>query len=133
MFVDKGYKVDGEDGETMNLGYIELPIMAAYRLSIGSGMNLVFNAGPYFGYGVAGTKIATGISSNGDIEKENPFKNELNAFEFGLGAGVKLEVEKFTVGIDYETGLTNINQSAKTGTTPTNHNYTFGVNFGYKF
>jgi hypothetical protein len=128
MFVDKGYKIDGDGGKTINLGYIELPIMAAYRLGIGSGMNLVFNAGPYLGYGIAGTKVA------GENDEEvSPFKNEFKRFEFGLGAGVKLEVEKFTVGIDYETGLTNMNQSVSEGSTPKNHNYTFGVNFGYKF
>lgn len=129
MFVDKGSKYDyAGESKTYNNCYVELPIMAAYRLGIGSGMNLVFNAGPYFGFGITGTKVEADNNTT-----EDPFKNELNRFEFGLGAGVKLEVEKFSVGIDYETGLTNINQKHDGEETNTNHNYTFGVNFGYKF
>lgn len=118
MFVDKGYK--GGD-QTVNTNYLELPIMAAYRIGVGSNMNLVFNAGPYMALGLFGTKV----DGKDAFDKEG---GNLNRFDAGFGAGIKLEVEKFVVGVDYTNGLfTKLSKNWKA------NNYTFGVNFGYKF
>ena len=112
MYANKGWKGD----ETYNLSYIQIPIMAAYKFGLTDNMNMTVNAGPYFAYGISGTNDA--FNSDGlDLEK----------FDCGLGAGVKVDINNFLVGIDMEYGLTKIIKDVKA------YNISYGVTLGYKF
>lgn len=113
LFNSKGYKIDG--GKTINADYLELPIMAGYRVAAGDKMNVVFNAGPYIACGVAGTK--------------NVFKDEgyrFKRFDCGVGAAVKYEISSFVIGADFSYGITKAIKDTKA------HNITYGITLGYK-
>lgn len=100
---------------TINQMYLQLPIMAAYKLEVVPGTKIVFNAGPYLAYGLGGkskTKWSTN-SSIVDLDYENEEYDtfddgNLKKFDFGLGAGVGVEFGQIVVGLNYELGLTNI-------------------------
>lgn len=117
----KGAKYDGYSDEkaedeadktNIDLTYLQIPVMAAYRFSLSDRLNMTLKAGPYFAYALSG-------KLKGDGESNNIFKNEVwkegneeyeskgNRFDAGLIAGVDFEYHRFVVGIEYEYGLTN--------------------------
>lgn len=90
--------------------------MAAYKFGLTDNMNMIVNAGPYFAYGIAGTNDAF-KSDGGNLEK----------FDCGLGAGVKVDFSNFLVGVDMEYALIKIIKDVKA------YNITYGLTLGYKF
>lgn len=129
--------------QTINANYLELPIMAAYRISLPS-TNVVLNAGPYLAYGLNGKyKFEAGEEEM----KTNIFgKDALKRFDCGLGVGVAFEFGKFIAGIDANFGLANIAPSGKDNDQPNMevadvefdkdskiHNIAAHITIGYKF
>ncbi|MCL1608397.1 MULTISPECIES: porin family protein [Mediterranea] len=129
--------------QTINANYLELPIMAAYRISLPS-TNVVLNAGPYLAYGLNGKyKFEAGEEKT----KINTFgKDALKRFDCGLGVGVAFEFGKFIAGIDANFGLANIAPSGKDNDQPNMevadvefdkdskiHNIAAHITIGYKF
>lgn len=129
--------------QTINANYLELPIMAAYRISLPS-TNVVLNAGPYLAYGLNGKyKFEAGEEEM----KINTFgKDALKRFDCGLGVGVAFEFGKFIAGIDANFGLANIAPSGKDNDQPNMevadvefdkdskiHNIAAHITIGYKF
>ena len=128
---------------TLNAYYLELPVMAAYRISLPS-TNVVLNAGPYLAYGLNGKyKIEAGEEEM----KTNIFgKDAFKRFDCGLGVGVAFEFGKFIAGIDANFGLANIAPSGKDNDQPNMevadvkfdkdskiHNIAAHITIGYKF
>lgn len=143
MLTTKGAKTEDsftEDGasvkleETYNPMYLELPIMAAARFAISDNMNIVISAGPYLAYGIGGKyKVKGSASYEGEsaseTEKTDIFGDDgFNRFDFGLGVGAALEINKFFVGLNGEFGLTKLVDGDGA---PKNTNFSIGV--GYKF
>ncbi|WP_294545827.1 porin family protein [uncultured Bacteroides sp.] len=156
MFTTKGAKSEESESEqgitvkgkeTYNPLYLELPIMAAVRFAVSDNMNVVVSAGPYLAYGIGG-KYKMEYSISGDLQGLDPedifdyagiepkeeydiFKKDgmdAKKFDFGLGVGVALEINKFFVGLNGEFGLTKLSDGDKA---PKNTNFSIGV--GYKF
>ena len=128
---------------TLNACYLELPVMAAYRISLPS-TNVVLNAGPYLAYGLNGKyKFEAGEEEM----KTNIFgKDAFKRFDCGLGVGVAFEFGKFIAGIDANFGLANIAPSGKDNDQPNMevadvkfdkgtkiHNIAAHITVGYKF
>ena len=115
----KGVKAeDKEDSElkmTYNLSYLEIPILASYRIAISDNTKWHINAGPYFAYGIGG-KVK--YEYDGDSEKYDAFgksdedkeKGDLKRFDFGLSFGTGVSFDKFYVGLKYDLGLSNIGE-----------------------
>lgn len=124
----KGAKQSLEgDKVTMNLLYLQLPVHFGYKLQVAEATKLVFHAGPYVGFGVAGKSSAT---VDGEKVKEDSFGDEgFKRFDFGLGLGVGAEFGKIGVGLGYDFGLLNIIDA--NGASVKNGN--FYVSVGYKF
>lgn len=128
---------------TINANYLELPIMAAYRISLPS-TNVVLNAGPYLAYGLNGKYK---FESDEEKTKTNTFgKDAFKRFDCGLGVGVAFEFGKFIAGIDANFGLANIAPSGKDNDQPNMevadmefdkdpkiHNMAAHITIGYKF
>ena len=139
-------KADEADKTNIDLTYLQIPVMAAYRFSLSDRLNMTLKAGPYFAYALSG-KI------KGDEEPIDIFKNEVeeynnkryerkgNRFDAGLIAGVDFEYHRFVVGIEYEYGLTNFYEfhssytegSTKYDTKETIKNSAAYITVGYKF
>ncbi len=125
-FTTKGAKVEGRivnsdtmfDGKiTVNQSYLQLPVYAAYKIEVVPGTKIVFNAGPYFAYGVGGkTKVSGDVAIFDQIGtgggKVDTYGTDgfLKRFDFGLGAGVGAEFGNVVATIRYELGLTNLGE-----------------------
>lgn len=122
-FVAKGFKSDNVDG-AVNMSYIEIPIVAAYKFDIADGMKLVIKAGPYAAYGIFGSDLEF---KNG--KKINIFDKDdgIKRFDAGALGGIGLEFEQFTIGAEYSRGFIKLDSNY------TQYNQAFGLVFGYKF
>jgi opacity protein-like surface antigen len=110
------FKVEDYKSST-NLTYIQVPINAMYKLGVGN-LNILFQAGPYLGYAIAGKykweedgkKESEKIEFGSDEEK-----HDMKAFDFGLGLGAGVELMKsLQIGLGYNIGLANLSNAEKT-------------------
>lgn len=122
-FANKGFKSDVVDGN-ISMSYLQIPIHAAYKFPVSDNLKLTVKAGPYVAYGLFGS----------DIEwygggKTNVFDSDggFNRFDAGVNAGVSVDFDSFTVGVEYSRGLTQLDSDLK------QYNQAFGLVFGYKF
>lgn len=105
-----------------NLGYLQLPIHAGYKMSIADDTRLVLHAGPYLAYALS-AKTKAGSEKTDIIDG-------INRFDAGLGIGAKVELGKISVGLGVDYGLTTVNKDTKNGK---NRNMNAGLSVGYKF
>jgi len=101
--------------ETLDIFYIQVPIVAAYRINLNDSWNITLKAGPYFAYGLSGKMKGKysgeyeNLSYSEDIFKdygEGKDKIEAgNRFDAGLDFGVDFEYHRFVFGAEYELGL----------------------------
>ena len=120
MLSNKSVKIGGIDG-TINRYFIEVPVLAAYKIALNDNMKLIINAGPYAGYGVFGSDIEWDGG-----ETTNVF-DDCDRFEAGLQAGVKVAFGIFEVGAEYTRAFTKCSSDYK------QYTQGFGLTFGYKF
>jgi len=125
----KGFKVDDVDASA-NLMYLQLPVHVGYKLPVTEGTNIVFRAGPYLAYGIAGkTKVVN--PEDGKKYKENSFGDDgFKRFDFGLGFGVGAEFGKINAGVGCDFGLVNIADTDGNGKV---RNMNVSISVGYKF
>lgn len=121
--VAKGFKSDNVDG-AVNMTYIEVPIVAAYKFDIADGMKLVIKAGPYVAYGLFGSDLKFNNGKKINVfDKDDGFKR----FDAGVLGGIGIELEQFTIGAEYSRGFVKLDSHYK------QYNQAFGLVFGYKF
>ena len=120
-FTMKGAKSKGtimQDGisisgtEKCNPMYLQVPVHIGYKLPLIGDTNVIFHAGPYVAYGIAGSyKFDGGVSSGGQTVKGNidtDFFDLFKRFDFGLGFGVNAEFGKINAGLGCDFGLIDI-------------------------
>jgi len=108
--------------------YINIPILAKYYIIEGFSVEL----GPQFGFLVK-AESKDEISAEGtSFETKRDFKNEVNSFDFGIGAGLAYDLSNgFFVNARYNFGITKVGKSndyyrdSRNGVTQ--------VGVGYKF
>ena len=85
-------KLDGKT-ENSSLNYLQIPVYAGYKASVGLGLNLLAGAGPYLAYGISGT--------------DEPFqKNEMfKRFDAGLSFIGGIQFHKIQITLGYDLGL----------------------------
>lgn len=132
----KGFGFDGFFGNEqisearyrVGLHYLELPVNAGYRISLGKEAGILMYMGPYVAYGLSGK--ATVKSTNSSYRhtfKENLFNESSDLFnasyndrqhlvtlpklkrmEFGIQSGVELDFNRFLFGVDVGYALTSL-------------------------
>lgn len=110
------------------LEYINIPILAKYYIYNGLSVEL----GPQFSFLVK-AESKDEVSVNGtSIKNDRDFKNEVNSFDFGIGAGLAYDLSNgFFVNARYNFGTTKVGKSneyykdSRNGVTQ--------VGIGYKF
>lgn len=124
-FVSKGSKEDGKDlgKATVNMLYLELPVMLSARLHLTKTSNLVISGGPYVAYGVGGkTSVDVWLSIPGSTGFQKVHqKYKLNTFgsitdgnmgckrfDAGVGLGIAYEYRRIVVGLEGQLGLVKI-------------------------
>lgn len=102
--------------QTINLFYLQLPVLFNYRFNIGEKVGLIPQVGPYFALGIGGkTKIETEVENepiNGyetidfNVEKRNSFSEERSRFDLGVRfAGCVAIGYNMKVSVGYDLGL----------------------------
>lgn len=95
--------------------YIELPVMLGYKISILENVKLTIHAGPYISYGFGGkwrfeadnTKYdADAFGNTLGIEKQEAFSKK--RWDYGVGTGAGLEIDRFLVRASYAFGLAKV-------------------------
>lgn len=144
-FAIKGSKRESKWGdaslsEKLNLTYIQLPIMAAYRFNATNRINVVAKLGPYFAYALSGKVKTTYIEGehayieggfeDGDYDffKDNEGRKR---FDAGLIIGVDFEFNRFVAGLEYERAFTNYFEDNEYGVKIKNS--AAYITVGYKF
>lgn len=113
MYSGQGY---GIDHNTVELNYLNLPLMGKYYVSKG----LSLEAGPQIGY------LLSAKDDNMDL------KDSFNTVDFGVNLGVGYKLDNgLNFGARYNIGLSDINNVE--GFTDKNKNGTLQVSVGYFF
>ncbi|MBO5614449.1 MAG: PorT family protein [Prevotella sp.] len=144
-YTSKGFKLENEKSRTsmtsgiksetkVNIGYLEIPVLASYRYNFNDANQLQFNFGPYFAYGLHGKEKEKTTLDDGYVthDKEYDWYSDLKAkhFDLGLQIGLGITLAKhYYAGIAYEFGL--VSQVKDADGYVKNRN--FMVNVGYQF
>ena len=112
----KGSEPDYWIEENFNIPYVQLPVLAAYRLRLNDEMNLTLKAGPYFAYALS-AKCKYKEYWNGEIDEgeydlfdSSEIDEDISTsrFDCGLAFGADVEYHRFVVGAEVEYGLTPV-------------------------
>ncbi|MBS1571048.1 MAG: PorT family protein [Bacteroidetes bacterium] len=107
----------------LNLGYINIPVMFQYTVA----QDLFVEAGPQFGFLVDATLKATA----GGYTVKQDVKNQMNTFDFGIGAGLGYNfTPNLSMNARYIAGVTNI---VKNNSGDSVRNNVFQLGLGYTF
>ena len=129
LFSMQGLKEDasGYGSETSRLNFLKLPFYAGYKINAGTGLDILFGAGPYVAYGLFG--------SEGAYENPSIFRR----FDAGFSGMGGIQFDKLQITVGYDFGLVdqmNVNgwKTAKDilGLSPI-QNRNFKLSLGYFF
>lgn len=110
IYNDLGSKVnfgaDNKNTYSTNLGYISVPVMLQFNAT----PNLYIEAGPEFSFLVsANSKVKDGNGNSGSLNWTDVATDNLNTFNFGIGAGLGYHItNNISINARYTAGITNI-------------------------
>lgn len=122
-FINKGYSQSSIDG-ALNAFYFQVPILAAYKISLSDNAVLAIKAGPNIACGIVGSDI-TWYDSN---ETTNYF-DDIKRFDVGITVGAHVDVKRFQIGLEYNRGFIKVFD----GYDFKCFNQSFGATLGYRF
>ncbi len=111
---DKEKVLDFSWRRLYELYYLEIPVLASFRIELADDFKLQLNAGPFVACGVGGNVKDIILKSEaidiGDF-LGNPFvegEGGLHRFDAGLQFGIGFEYKEFFIGATYDLGLFDI-------------------------
>ena len=130
LYSQKGVRAEGSESEegltlsveqTLDVDYLEVPLLLAYNVMQPSGLAFSVEAGPTISYLLA-AGIDTDVECSGDDELcaffeniaeegndlDDDFKDALKSFDLGGALGATVGSGPFHVGVRYTLGLVNI-------------------------
>ena len=135
-FIQKGYKSEYSDYRgslktTDNTSYIEIPLLASYRVKLSDASQFQLNVGPYFAFGVSGKqKVKSTFAGQQDYEIDSFDQYDgMKEQDIGVHIGAAVVYNNMYIGASYERGLKNV--SNVTGAKF--QNGTIAINVGYNF
>lgn len=115
MMIQKGWQWDYNDSRgkqkvTDNATYLEIPVLASYRVALSDQAQFQLNLGPYFAFGIFGDQKVTSTFPNGDDYNINSFDEYEGGkkFDCGISIGAGFTFSHIYLGINYERGLINV-------------------------
>jgi hypothetical protein len=111
----------------LDLFYIQIPIVLAYRINLSNWWNIAFKAGPYAAFALIGN-YSSFNRSGGWSDEYNIFDNHWGngkRFDCGIDCGIDFEYHRFVFGGEYELGFLEIYHSSR--------NQAVYFTIGYKF
>lgn len=118
-FATKGIRLKGTKAlldvasgwkQTVDMQYVEVPLLAMYKLEIVSGMKILFNAGPYASLGIGGktTNKLIGADESKEVKLDTFDENRMKDFDYGVRFGTGMEFEKMIFEFSFDFGINNI-------------------------
>jgi len=101
---------------TTHLHYLEVPLHIGIKYPINEKLSALFDAGPYFAFGLAGsTKVKTSWhyydDSGSETETTKLTNKDWNKFDWGLGVKLGAELyNKYRLSLGYDWGQQNVNK-----------------------
>ena len=136
MMIQKGWKWDYDDNRgkkevTDNATYLEIPLLASYRVNLSDQAQFQLNLGPYFAFGMFGDQEVKNSFPNGDNYKISSYEEREGGkkFDCGVSIGAGFTFSKIYVGLNYDRGLVNVSRN-------TNNKFQNGaiaLSLGYNF
>jgi hypothetical protein len=122
--------------------YLQVPLYALYRFNLSQGKGIIINAGPYVAQGIGGNTSVNGTLVYGDMIMQDELKEKtfgsrgLKKFDYGVGAGVAIDLGEYILGVNYELGLKDIGPDQQTympfyNTSYKNRNLTLSVEYRF--
>ena len=140
FYIDGNTVTQTTTKDSRKFQYLQLPLTIGYRLPISRNMNVTFNAGGYFAFGLSGKGTYeqwTEISEVGGTTSYEYMKKKTNQkgdTDFGLIGGLGLEYKRFSLNFNYELGLRELYTGTNTiGLESTWKNRNAVLSVGYKF
>ena len=139
-------RMDINAGLTVKTSYLQLPVLASFRLPVTEKIRCHLDVGPYVAYGVYGKikDIKANINAMGQqisnaeigLQSEMDFFGDDAArrFDAGLCFGIGIDVKKVFIGLNYDLGLLNMvadSDNRDDGFSTKNSN--IGVRVGFNF
>ncbi len=128
----KGGKLTREGvSSTLNLAYVEVPAVFAYRFQINDTWAIQPALGPYFAFGVSGTlkQSFLGQTQSGDLFGAN---GALKRGDVGLKIALGALIKRVYVGFGYDLSFVNLPKNYAEGD-PKIKNGSFYISAGYNF
>lgn len=131
MFTSKGWKFK-EEGEktTYRPIYLEIPILAAYKVNISENTKFVINAGPYLAFGLGG-KAKYGDADMKLFKGEDGEDAYMKRFDLGIQYGVGFELsDRYLINLTGQNGFIcpfDVDEGDKP------KNMSFAISVGYRF
>lgn len=95
----------GAEGEVKtNLTYIDIPVLA--KVTVGEVLNI--HVGPYASYLIGANASTEGDLANGSEELD---RDNFKTWDYGLAAGLGVDIDVVTIGARYNLGLVNVAES----------------------
>lgn len=108
LFSTKGTRTEydnlfGDGALKFNLNYLELPVLAVFKL----GDAAEIHVGPYFSY-----LLSANVDADGDVDGYEDFdRDNFNAWDYGLAAGIGFNLGNAQIGARYNYGLQKLANS----------------------
>ena len=127
LFSQQGAKFDdGSDEATIKLDYLQIPLLARFRLGMSPSAPVYALFGPSFGF-----RTNAEVAVNGDtIDDNDEFEDQTESFDIGLVTGIGVNAGPAVVDARYMWGLRNID---KTGDGSDVKNRVFSISVGFRF
>ena len=125
-----------KDDYTMNLKYLEVPIVIKYGIKATDDIALLPFIGPYFAFGVGGDleyeeAVKDPVTNTTTIvkNKEGVYERFLNRKDMGFKLGCGMEYNMLYLEVAYQLGVTNIADDDDYSIHANQLSINFGVNF----
>ena len=114
-----------EKGTTLNLNYLELPILIKYGIHAGSGVYVMPLFGPYFSYAISGRIKNPDLDLDISAFRDDYYKHADMGFKLGCGG----EWNNLYLELAYKFGVANIADKNLESV----HGHAFTLEFGVNF
>jgi hypothetical protein len=147
-YIDNNNHGDNYVKTSFNPLYLQLPASAVVKFPISNKARIYVGAGPYVEMGVGGTQktetsfagVTSSSTDNIKFNNDDPTTSEqegakydrLKRFDFGLNGLAGVEVDRFSIGVNYGYGLTKINSTQTDNSNDKNKYRTLSVGVGVR-
>lgn len=116
---------------TLNLAYVEIPAVVAYRFQLNNIWAIQPSLGPYFAFGVTGTMKQSymGQTQSSDMFGSN---GSLKRGDVGMKIALGALIKSIYVGLGYDLSFVNLPKNYTEGN-PKLRNGSFYISAGYNF